>query len=218
MGKRGDFTDIIVLLDRSSSMSPQASATRESLNGFLDDQKKVPGFARLTLVQFAGPADYHYTYANRPLLSANGLTEFNYSPTGGSTALRDAFGTLIDEVGSRYRSQQESARPEKVIFVVITDAQDNASHKYSAGQIRERVKTQTDAFSWQFIYLGAGHDAIATGANYGFQPGATMTYVASESCLRSVGSTLSSTVSASRTDPTYLVNFTDEERLKAEGK
>ena len=45
-------TDIIIVLDRSGSMSPLQADVIGGFNRFLDDQKKVPGDATLTLVQF----------------------------------------------------------------------------------------------------------------------------------------------------------------------
>jgi len=47
-----NHTDITIVLDRSGSMSSVASDTIGGFNRFLEDQKKAPGTASITLHQF----------------------------------------------------------------------------------------------------------------------------------------------------------------------
>lgn len=49
---KSGYTHIAIVLDRSGSMSSCVNDTIGGFNTFIDEQKKVPGEASLTLVQF----------------------------------------------------------------------------------------------------------------------------------------------------------------------
>lgn len=210
-----DYTDITVLLDRSASMRSIAEATREAFNGFLAEQRQVPGEARLTLVQFSEPNDYYYTFRNIPLRTEYGLTPENYHPLGYSTALRDSLVKLIDERGAEYRDTPEAGRPGKVLFVVVTDGLDNSSYFYGRSSVRERVEHQIGRYKWQFVYLGANQDAIMVGGDYGIPLGGTITYTASHDCVKNVLRSLSDETKRYRTEANYMVAFDNTAREQA---
>jgi hypothetical protein len=211
------FTDIIVLLDRSSSMRKIADATRSSFNEFLDSQKQLRGEARLTLATFSDPTDFNYLYINTPLQSVEGLTLVNYRPDGFSTALRDALGRLIDGVGARYASVPEASRPEKVVFVVVTDGEENASTRFSVKDIQDRVTRQQDVYKWQFVFLGANQDAILVAQEYSMPMAAAMTYSYSEQGIGTTSRILGDKIGTLRSSNvgTYSVNFDDKDRAEA---
>ena len=60
----------------------------------------------------------------------------------GSTALLDAYGLTIDRVGARLAALTEADRPSKVVVVLITDGQENASRKYHKRQVTNMVRRQ----------------------------------------------------------------------------
>lgn len=213
----GKFTDIIVLLDRSASMRAMAHVTRSSFNEFLDSQKQIRGEARLTLAQFSDPTDFDYTYQDTPLQSVDGLTVVNYNPQGRSTALRDALGRLIDGVGARYAKVKEQARPEKVVFVILTDGEENASQRFSVADIRHRITTQQDVYKWQFVFLGANQDAILTAREYAIPMAGAMTYAYSEQGILNTSKSLNDKIGTlrSRAAGTYTVAFDDKDRSDA---
>lgn len=99
----------------------------------------------------------------------------NYKCSGW-TALNDAIGTSIDEVGEVFSKMDEKERPEKVLFVIITDGQENASRKYEHQQIKTMISHQMNVYNWNFIYLGANQDAFAVGNSYGFCSNSVMNY------------------------------------------
>ncbi len=61
------------------------------------------------------------------------------------------------------RLRGRSARA-KVISAILTDGYENASQKYTQGEIAARIRRQRDRYGWQFLFLGANQDAIATAA------------------------------------------------------
>ena len=113
-----------------------------------------------------------------PIGQAPELSERNYHPSG-STALLDAIGMTIDEVGKRLSDMPESDRPGKVLFCIITDGQENASTKYSGSKIKEMIELQRNTYSWEFMYLGANQDAFAVSGGLGISPTYSANFVAS---------------------------------------
>jgi len=168
---RDDLTDITVLLDRSGSMESIRDDTAGGLNRFITEQGRLPGECRVSLVQFDN--EYEPNYTAIPAMEAPLLDRNSYKPRGW-TALVDAFGKTIVATGERLAKMPEAERPGKVIFVVVTDGQENASKDWRLSQIKEMVKTQEDTFKWQFVFLGAGIDAMQDSMAYGVKAGKAM--------------------------------------------
>jgi len=107
--------------------------------------------------QYEVPAD------NIPVSEVCALDTLTYVPRG-STALLDAIGKTIDSFKARIKALPAAAQPDQVIFAIFTDGEENASHQYTwrdiAGKIRRRQAKQ----GWEFLFLGANQDAIATAA------------------------------------------------------
>lgn len=180
---RIDLTDISFVLDRSGSMQSIKQATIESFNGFLTSQKSGAGEARLTLVQFDD--QYEVLYQAVPIQHAAALTDQTYQPRA-CTALLDAMGRTILETGKRLRKLPEHQRPGTVLFVTLTDGFENASRKFSLPQLNRLIRQQQEVYSWQFVFLGANQDAIATAAQMGIGAAQAMTFAATESGTRGV--------------------------------
>jgi len=133
-------------------------------NGMLADQRRENPDARMTVTLF--DTGYTIVHSGKPIHEIPELTPDTYRP-GGMTALLDAFGRTIDAVGSRLAKAPESERPDKVIFVLITDGMENSSREYTKTMVKDKVKHQEEKYAWQFIYLGANQDAITEGADMG---------------------------------------------------
>lgn len=186
-------TFIAVVLDRSGSMATLRESTVAGLNTFLNGQRVLPGETNLTLVQFDD--QYEVMYRNTPLESVKQLTQEDFQPRG-STALLDAIGRTIDEVGRYFASLTEGSRPGKVVFVVQTDGFENASREYNHARIQDMIAHQRSKYAWEFVFLAAGQDAIISGAQMGFLANQSMSYNANaistskafKSVSRSIGS------------------------------
>ena len=168
-----NFTDISVVLDRSGSMASVAHDTIGGFNRFLDDQEKVAGEAVITLVQFDNV--YEKLYEAKPLSAAPRLNSHTFVPRG-STALLDAIGRLVDETGKRLANMPEGQRPGQIVFVILTDGFENSSCKYDMLKINVMITHQRDVYKWNFMFLGANQDAIATAAGLGISSNVAMTY------------------------------------------
>ena len=96
-------TEIAFILDRSGSMQSIAEAAVSSFNELLERQKKeheqTP--VRMSLVLFN--TEYEVPFSSAMASELPRLDMKTYDPDGG-TALLDAMGRTIDELGSRLAS------------------------------------------------------------------------------------------------------------------
>jgi uncharacterized protein YegL len=158
------LTEIALVLDRSGSMASMAKEAIGGFNSFLESQQKASGQAKLTLVLF----DHEYIVAQdgRPVQHVQKLDTRSYQPRG-NTALLDAIGRTIKTVGERLDHTPEQERPGKVLIVILTDGLENASKEFSLKQINQMIQHQREVYSWEFIFLGAGQDAIQVANSLG---------------------------------------------------
>jgi len=155
------LTEIAFILDRSGSMTSMAGPAIEGFNRLLREQQQEPGIARFTLVLFDD--QYEVPVRSVPVSEVVGLNEETYVPRG-CTALLDAIGRTIDDLGARLGAMPEAERPGQVIVAILTDGEENASRRYSWQKVSSLIRRQTDAYAWKFLFLGANQDAIATAA------------------------------------------------------
>lgn len=170
-----DLTEIAVILDRSGSMSVIRDDAIGGFNTFLEGQKAVPGEAKFTLVLFDDK--YETVMFRKDLREAEPLTEQTFVPRG-STALLDAIGRTVNEIGAQLAQMPENERPSKVIVAILTDGMENASKEFTRPQIAEMVKHQEEKYAWEFLYLGANQDAFAVGGALGVRRENTANFAA----------------------------------------
>lgn len=171
-------TEILFILDRSGSMQSMATAAIAGFNSFLREQAAEPDPARLTLVLFDD--QYETPYLSLPLCEILPLDATRYIPRG-STALLDAIGRGIDELGQSLAALPAEQRPASVIVAILTDGEENASTHFKIQDIQKRIRHQTDKYQWNFLFLGANQDAIASAVQLGIHHGNAATYVADAS-------------------------------------
>lgn len=153
--------EIVVIVDESGSMDTIRDDTIGGFNTFLAEQKALPGEANFTLVTFSD----HWRVRQEciDLRAAAPMTRETFRPNGG-TALNDAIGAMIDRVGKRLH--ETFAKPKKVIVAILTDGEENSSKVYSHAQVAEMIKHQREKYAWEFVYLGANHDAFKAAKSY----------------------------------------------------
>ncbi len=175
------YTEIAFILDRSGSMESCKDAAIEGFNRFLADQQQIEGLAKLTLVLFDD--EYLVPVRSIPAEEVVPLTARTYT-TGNCTALLDAIGRTIDELGATLSALPEKARPGQVIVAILTDGLENASARFSWADVAAKIKHQTAAYGWTFLFLGANQDAIATAAQLSIGAHNAATYVADDAGSR----------------------------------
>lgn len=172
-----NLTDINVVLDRSWSMFKILTATIDGFNEFLNGQKAIDGEAYLTLAQFDD--QYEIVHNGVNIHDVPELTPLTFQPRG-MTALYDAIGKTILATGQRLEAMKEEDRPSKVIFVITTDGEENASKEFDADKIKEMIEHQTNVYNWDFVFIGANQDAVTTAKDMGILSKNAMTYAAND--------------------------------------
>ena len=147
-----NLTEIACVIDRSGSMESMKAEAIMGFNAFLQEQKAAPGDVRFTLVLFDN--EYLKVVDHKPLQSVQPLTDKTFEPRG-TTALLDAMGRTIDEIGARLSKTPEHDRPSKVIIACMTDGAENASKHYSNDKLAKMIEHQRTVYNWEFIFLGA---------------------------------------------------------------
>jgi uncharacterized protein YegL len=190
-----DFTAIAVILDRSGSMAKLSKETIEGFNSFVAEQRKVKGEAVLTLATFA--SDYRLVYDFVPLDNVADLTPETYV-CNGYTSLLDSVGRTINSLGARLAAMPENERPSKVIVVVMTDGEENASTEFAIDKIKEMVEHQTNKYSWLFVFSGAGIDAFKGSKSLGMNTRNSMKFSATSAGIGGMYKSLSSNTASYR--------------------
>lgn len=211
------YTDITVLLDRSGSMYKIKSDMEGAFDKFVEGHQVNPS-TRLTLVQFNSQDHNQVIYEDCPIRQVGKL---GLDPLGG-TPLIDALAKLIDRTGERFAMKRESERPDQVLFVIITDGEENSSQQYKRSDVLERVRRQTDQYKWQFVYLGANQDALREAKSYGINPNLVLDYMADAKHTGETWRSLTTNTVAyanasggARGMSADLLNFNEEQRKKS---
>lgn len=178
---KANCTDVTVVLDRSGSMQSCKDDAEGGVNSFVDEQKKQSGECVYSLVEF----DTEYTFVHKATPIAN-VGKYTLVPRG-STALLDAVGRAINETGERLAAMPDDQRPSLVVFVIVTDGQENASREFNRPQIKELIERQTKDYQWQFTFLGANQDAFAEAGSLGIAKSAVANYSTSKSAAAFAG-------------------------------
>lgn len=165
-----DLTLIAALLDRSGSMDDCKRATETGFDELITKQRSEPGEAVVTLSMFDDV--YENVYANVPIAEVGPL---ELEPRN-MTAMLDATGRFITEIGATLAARPEDERPGTVICLIMTDGYENASKEWTWAAVKELITQQREKYNWQFIFLGANIDAEQVAAQMGVPLGNAMTY------------------------------------------
>ena len=167
------LTELVFILDRSGSMFGLEADTIGGFNSMIAKQRREAGEALVSTVLFNGTTTVLHDRV--PLTRIEPMTERQYQ-TGGCTALLDAIGGAIHHIGNVHKYAREEDRPEHTLFVITTDGLENASHSYSADQVRRMIRRQRENYGWEFIFLGANIDAVETAAHIGIDRSRAVNY------------------------------------------
>lgn len=191
--KKG-LTKIVFVVDRSGSMQSVAKDMIGGFNRFIKTQKENKvGECRVSFNQFDDI--FENVYANVLVEDVQDLTDETYSPRN-STALLDAVGRTIDEVGAELSALPEDQRPEKVLVVILTDGEENASHTYTTERVREMITHQQQVYNWEFNYIGANQDTWSVANSIGIAAANAISYVSTGKNTKSSNESLWDTLGA----------------------
>ena len=161
--KKG-LTELVMILDRSGSMSGLEADTIGGFNGMIEKQKKEDGEAYVSVILFDDQSEVIYDRVD--ISKVEPMTDKQYYVRG-CTALLDAVGDAIHHIGNIHKYAREEDVPEKTIFIITTDGLENASRRYNYNKVRRMIERQKEKYNWEFIFLGANIDAAAEAAKIG---------------------------------------------------
>lgn len=154
-------THITLVVDSSGSMSSIELESQNAVNALIEEQKAVPSPCSFLMYEFED--DVRKIYEG-PIA---GAPKYTLKP-GGMTALVDAIGTAINYTGEKLREIAPANRPEKVLFMVMTDGYENASSEFNMAQVAKMIAHQETKYQWEFIYMASGLNPEAQALSLGF--------------------------------------------------
>ncbi len=182
------LVDLVVLMDRSASMSGFEDETIGAFNAFLREQKEVEGDAVLTLVLFDHEQEViHY---RTPIQEVEEISRSTYY-TRGNTAMYDCFGGVISAL-------EYANTSDKVLFLIQSDGEENCSIQYSGSLLKSKI-AEKEKIGWDFQFIGTGIDAIREGSKFGMSSGKCMSLGKNARGFEAMGATISSVSTGYRT-------------------
>jgi hypothetical protein len=179
------------VLDKSGSMADICDATISGFNEFKNDQAREKGTALITLTLF--DTEFRTVAEAVPIGDLKDLNRRTYDPDG-CTALYDAIGhtvRLTDEYVAKHS-------PDQVLFVIMTDGEENSSREYDQRRIFDLIKDRQGDAGYEFIFLGANQDSYVSGTAMGIRSGRMLDYAATPGSSRAAVHRVSRNVSAHR--------------------
>jgi hypothetical protein len=208
-----NYTHITVILDRTGSMESIRDDTIGGFNAFLAQQKAEPGLATLTLVQFDTQDPYEVVHRFILLGAVPELTRHTYIPRA-STPLLDAMGRGIIDLEKSIADMKGDQPPSRVVFVVITDGQENSSREFRKDQVEKMIKDKQEKCGWQFVFLSADLAAIEDALTSGVQASGVMAFDKTGQGTSDAWASVSGRVADYRASRRPNVSFTEDDRAK----
>jgi hypothetical protein len=157
---KSEVKSVNFILDETGSMMTCKTAT---ISGFNEYVKTLAADKKnkyiMTLTRF-NSEKISMDYVNKPINEVEELTDKTYKPNN-LTPLYDAIGQTIARVETN--SNLES---KNVLFVIMTDGQENASKEYKRETVFDVIKKKTSD-GWTFAFLGANQDAYSEAGRIG---------------------------------------------------
>lgn len=147
--------EIILVLDKSGSMSGTEGDTAGGFNSLIEKQKNELKEAWVTTWLFNGQAELLYDRV--PIREVRPMTAADIE-VGGNTALYDAVGNAIKRTELIQKHLRKEDVPDLTLVAIMTDGYENASRQYNNSEIRELIE-QKKQDGWEFLFMAAGIDA-----------------------------------------------------------
>lgn len=197
MKTKNNLTELVFILDRSGSMSGLESDTIGGFNAMIAKQKKEEGEAFVSTILFDNVSEVLHDRIN--LKETPKMTAKDYTVRG-CTALIDAIGGAIKHIGNIHKYARPEDVPAHTMFIITTDGQENASHRFSSDEVKKMIENQKEKYGWEFLFIGANIDAVETAARFGIERNRAVNYNADSKGTQILYETLSAPICAMRAD------------------
>lgn len=214
-----NLTELIFILDKSGSMSGLEGDTIGGFNSMLERQRKESGVAYVTTVLFDN--NYELLHDRENIKTVKPISRKEYF-VGGTTALLDAMGNTINNIGMALSNLVEEQRPEKVLFVIITDGMENSSCEFTHNKIKQMIEHQKSKYFWEFIFLGSNIDAIGTASSLGISEDKAVNFlcdsVGTELNYKVVSEAVSSFRQGNKVDASWKAEIEKDYNIRGKGR
>lgn len=169
---KNNITELVFILDKSGSMAGLEKDTVGGFNSMLEKQKREKGKCLVSTVLFSGESKVLHDRISIDEIGK--LTTEDYC-VGGCTALIDAVAGAIKHTEKVHRYIRKEDVPDNTLFVITTDGEENASHRYSSDEVKSMIE-EKKKLGWEFLFLGANIDAVETAKHYGISEDRAVNY------------------------------------------
>lgn len=198
---------VYIILDRSGSMATCIQDTLGGLQYFLDS---LEDSARVTLLLFNHTTEV--LYRDAPKQNLIPLTSQKYRPHG-TTALMDAIGETIKMADIHEPHLWADQEDNAISIVILTDGDENSSKAYTSSHVGELI-LQRRIQDWNFVFLGANHDAIMRAKSLNIPQESAMTFSNEtvDTAMRSAADALNRMVAGD----SQRIEFSHHERMASQ--
>lgn len=210
--KKG-LTELVMILDRSGSMSGLEADTIGGFNGMIEKQRKEAGEAYVSVILFDDRSEVIYDRVD--IRKVEPMTDKQYYVRG-CTALLDAVGRAIHHIATVHRYARPEDVPEKTLFIITTDGMENASREYSYDRLKKMIEKEKEKCGWEFIFMGANIDAAREAERFGINRSRAVRFESDRRGTQINYAVMSDVVSRARSAKTVTamsMAFDDEEML-----
>ncbi|MBO5772666.1 MAG: VWA domain-containing protein [Clostridia bacterium] len=207
-----NLTELVFVLDKSGSMAGLENDTVGGFNAMINQQKEEEGKAYVSTILFST-----YSTVLHDRVDVNEvlpMTKKDYR-VGGCTALLDAIGDAIKHVANIHKYGRREDVPQRTIFVITTDGMENASQKYTSGQIKEMISRQEKEFGWEFLFVADNIDAVETAERIGIKKERATNYNVKEDTelmFNEIGNTIASYRKTGKIEENWAKNLQGNEK------
>lgn len=160
------YTDIIAVIDGSSSMRLNTEDVAYAFNAFVEEQRLVEDGFRCTVtavyfreVEASAKNSYRCGWELLPIFTDVDLWDLEDMRASqivcrARTPLYSGIEQSIKDAQARYAKMKDEDRPSQVIVVILCDGDDNAS---TISQIAiNNIIAERQADGWRFVFIGIG--------------------------------------------------------------
>lgn len=143
-------TQVCFLLDETSSMEMIRDKTISGFNEYLTSIKEDKGDKVMFTLNLFNTGKDEIRYSQEAIDKVVPLTRKTYIPSG-MTPLYDAIGRSINRI------EHDVKKSDLVIFVIMTDGEENSSKEYELKDVKALIE-KYQSKGWKFLFMGVGLD------------------------------------------------------------
>ena len=204
-------TEVFILLDKSGSMKETWNITVEGIKGFIEELKTTDGNVFISLATFSDEC--------KLIINHKSLNDFNHDTisevvVAGMTALDDSIINCLSTFEEILEKQLFTTN-SNVIFMIITDGQENASQLCDRNYVQKEITKRKKLMKWKFMFIGANINAIKTANVYGINQESAIQYSQNSKGISNVFGAASDSINQFRKGTRTNLSFTPLQRCSS---